>query len=248
MVSFIVTAFNEEDNIALTMATLQSVVQDARLTDYEIIVVDDGSTDGTAERIAELLKTVPRLRCVRHPVNRGLGCAVRSGIEAAKYPQFMIIPGDNDMHRDFVMSMLRFRGQADLILSAPLNKEMRSLGRNLVSMIYQMIYMVSFDLFLSYINGPGIWPTERVREIGLRSRRFAIISEMNVKLLRGGCSFAEVPGYFQAGPKARRTVTLKNLAEIGESYLLLLFEVHVRRRGKYARRPTRVPVRLIDLP
>jgi glycosyltransferase involved in cell wall biosynthesis len=244
MISFIVTALDEEENIGATIETLERVVHQVDLSEYEIIVVDDGSTDGTYARVQERMKQIPQLQCIRHPVNQGLGAAIRSGLAVARYPQFMIIPGDNDMQEDFAVSMLTFRDQADLILSAPLNKELRTIWRNVVSMFYQMLYMVSFRLFLTYINGPGIWPTERTRQVNLRARRFAIISEMNVKLLRTGCTFAEVPGYFQAGPKVRSTVTLRNMVEVGLSYLRLMHEVYICAPSKYADRPRRIPIRL----
>ncbi len=248
MISCIVTAFNEEDNIGPTLETIQAVVAKMALSEYEVIVVDDGSTDATYARVADLMTKTPNLRCVRHPINRGLGSAVRSGIEQAKYPRFMVIPGDNDVHRDFALSMLSFRDKADLILAAPVNKEVRTISRNVVSMLYQMLFMVSFGLFVNYINGPGIWPTEKAKQVGLRARRFAIISEMNVKLLRSGCSFLEVPGYFQAGPKSRSTVTLRNLSEVMVSYLALLYEIYIRSPKKFASRPRRVPVRLVNTP
>jgi len=248
MISFIVTTFNEEENIRPTIETLQIVVREVALDRYEAIIIDDGSTDGTAAEIEKLTAEFPNVRCVRHPVNRGLGAAVRTGIEAARFPHFMVVPGDNDMHHDFMLSMLSFHGKADLILSAPLNKELRSIFRNVVSMFYQMIYMVSFGLFLNYINGPGIWPTEPARQVRLRSRRFAIISELNVKLLRSGCSFVEIPGYFQAGPKQRSTVTLRNVIEVARSYFVILFEVYVQSRAQFSHRPRRVPIKLINLP
>jgi glycosyltransferase involved in cell wall biosynthesis len=248
MISFIVTAFNEEANIGPTVATLQGVLREISLSGYEIIIVDDGSTDATYAHIQQLMTGLPQISCIRHPENRGLGAAVRSGIAAAKCPQFMIIPGDNDMHHDFVLSLLSFRNEADLILSAPLNKEIRTIWRNVISMFYQMLYMVSFGLFLNYINGPGIWPTEKVRQVSLRARRFAIISEMNVKVLRTGCSFVEIPGYLLAGPKTRSTVTIRNLTEVASSYLALLFEVYIRSPGKFSQRPRRANVKLINLP
>ncbi len=200
MISFIVCAFNEEDNIGPTVETLRGVLGEVNLPAYEIIVVDDGSTDATYARVEAIMPQLPQLRCVRLPENMGLGSAVRSGIAAAKYPQFTIIPGDNDVHHDFILSMLNFRDDADVVLSAPLNKEIRSIWRNVVSMFYQMLYMVSFGLFLNYINGPGIWPTERVRQLGLRGRRFSIISEMNVKLLRTAAPMSKFRVISKRGP------------------------------------------------
>jgi glycosyltransferase involved in cell wall biosynthesis len=246
MISFIVCAFNEEKNVGPTVDTLLGALREMSFPTFEIIIVDDGSSDGTYACIEKLMTQIPQVRCVRHPVNMGMGTAIRSGIAAAVYPQFMVIPGDNDVHHDFILSMLSYHSEAELILSAPMNKEIRSVWRNVVSMFYQMLYMVSFGLFLNYINGPGVWPTERVRQLGLRARRFSIISEMNVKLLRSGCNFAEVPGYFQAGPKVRSTITLRNLLEVVGSYVGLLYEIHIRAPEKFSSRPKRVAIKLIN--
>jgi glycosyltransferase involved in cell wall biosynthesis len=242
MLSFIVSAYNEVDNIEATVSTIQSAASDAGLQTYEIIIVDDGSTDGTDARVKLLQTRFPQVLSLRHRTNMGVGAAIRSGLAAARYPKFMGVPGDNDVHPSLVRLLLAFREQADLILTAPLNKEVRSVGRNTLSMLYQLIHFITFKIFVNYINGPGIWPTERARAIGLRSRRFSIVSEMNVKLLRSGCTFAEVPGYMQAGPKARRTVTLRNFVEVVRSFVVLTYEVHVGSRRLFSRQPRRVQI------
>ncbi len=244
MLTFIVPAYNEVDNIEATILTIYSVADESDMRNYEIMIVDDGSTDGTDTRITGLQARFPRISSVRHPINLGIGSAIRSGLARARYSQFMVVPGDNDVHPDLLRMLLAFRDHADLILTVPLNKEMRSAGRNAISMLYQLIHFVAFKIFVNYINGPGIWPTEKARAVRLRSRRFSIISEMNVKLLRTGCSFAEVPGYMQAGPKKRRTVTLRNFVEVARSFIVLTYEVYVSSRQQFSRRPRRV---LIDL-
>ena len=83
--------------------------------------------------------------------------------------------------------------------------------------------------------------------MNMRASRFSIISELTVKLLRSGCSYVEIPGYLQAGPKVRRTVTVRNLLEVIGSYLSLLYEIHVRSRGKFAGMSRRVIVDFVDV-
>lgn len=240
MISFIVPAFNEAKNIEPTVHSILRVGKETGLETFEIVAVDDGSTDGTGQVLDGLAAKVRQLKVLHHQTNRGLGSSIRSGVAAATHPQFMVIPGDNDVPPALIRLMLGFRDNADMILTAPLNKEVRSLGRNFLSTCYQLIHMVTFNVFVNYINGPGIWPTELARRSRLRSARFSIISELNVKLLRSGCTFAEVPGYFQGGQQARRTVTLRNLIEVARSFVVIVYEVHVRYRRQFSKRPRRV--------
>lgn len=242
MISFIVPAFNEADNIPSTVQTIISATQHCDVVDYEIILIDDGSTDGTHEAIIALSKEHVFIKAIRNERNSGLGSSVRRGIAAAQNPSFMVVPGDNDMMQSLIELLLTFRDQAEILLTVPLNRESRSRGRNMLSMLYQMIQMFAFDVYVGYINGPGIWPTQKAKAVGLAANRFSIISELNVLLLRSGCSYAEVPGYFRAQYKARRTVTFINLTEVARLFLSLVYRVHVSKRSQFSARPKSVPI------
>jgi hypothetical protein len=61
-----------------------------------------------------------------------------------------------------------------------------------------------------------------------------------------GYTFAEVPGYFQAGPKTRSSVTLKNLWEVVGSFLRLIGDVHFRDRQRFGRRPIRKQIDFVS--
>ncbi|MBI4273031.1 glycosyltransferase family 2 protein [Candidatus Uhrbacteria bacterium] len=81
-ISIVLPAYNEERNISSTIASIADFFI-AKQCPYEIIVVDDGSTDGTAEIIKELTKKFPEVRALTHTRNQGKGAAVRSGMNAA---------------------------------------------------------------------------------------------------------------------------------------------------------------------
>ncbi len=246
MITFIVPAFNEQDNIAPTVATIRAAATAAKLDALEIVIVNDGSTDGTASAIADLAAADRNIRPVQNPQNLGLGASIRAGIAAASAPSFMVVPGDNDVSKSTILMMLMFRNEADIILMSPLNKEQRNLFRNILSTMYQAAYMIFFGIYVVYINAPGIWPTARARDAGLRARRFSIISEMNVKLLRMGCTFAEIPGYLQGGPKARSTVTWRALTEVMGSFLRLLVAVHITDRQRFGSLPKRKQIDFVS--
>ena len=81
-ISVFFPAYNDEASIAglvgEALALLPSLTDD-----FEVIVVDDGSTDGTARVLEGLARADPRLRVVRHEVNRGYGAALRTGFASA---------------------------------------------------------------------------------------------------------------------------------------------------------------------
>lgn len=81
--SVILPAFNEEDNIASTLIQAEVYLSKA-CPEYELIVVDDGSRDGTAAIVEHMMERNPQIRLIRHGVNRGYGAALRSGFSVAK--------------------------------------------------------------------------------------------------------------------------------------------------------------------
>jgi glycosyltransferase involved in cell wall biosynthesis len=245
MISFIVSALNEEQNIRATVQTVVSAAEICGVVGYEIILIDDGSTDGTFSTMKDIGEENQLITLIHNEQNRGLGSAIRQGISVARHSRFMVVPGDNDMHQSLIEMLLTFRDRAEIILTIPLNRESRSLLRNIVSMIYQMVQMTAFGIYVNYINGPGIWPTEKARAAGLVARRFSIISELNVALLRTGCTYAEVPGYFQSRLKTRRTVTLKNFFEVVRLVMSLFYRVHIGDRKRFSAHPRRVHIDFI---
>ncbi|MCC6264452.1 MAG: glycosyltransferase family 2 protein [Bryobacterales bacterium] len=85
-VSIVIPAYNEESRLPDTLdAILAFLSASARWTEWEILVVDDGSTDGTAAVAARFQNREPRINLLRNPGNRGKGYSVRHGMLNAKH-------------------------------------------------------------------------------------------------------------------------------------------------------------------
>src|SRR5262245_19922954 len=80
--SLVMPAFNGEAGIAEAVAEAHESLAGLGY-EFEILVVDDGSTDRTAERVADLAAIWPRIRLLNHATNLGYGAALRTGFEAA---------------------------------------------------------------------------------------------------------------------------------------------------------------------
>jgi glycosyltransferase involved in cell wall biosynthesis len=91
LISILIPAFNEEEGIG---PTLESLLAEPRLAEAEIIVIDDGSHD----RTAEIVRSYPGVHLIRHPFNRGYGSAIRSGARAAR-GEYIIWFDSDGQHR-----------------------------------------------------------------------------------------------------------------------------------------------------
>ena len=120
-VSIVVPAFNEARGISDVVAELTTAGPW-----YEIIVVDDGSTDETAERAAGAGAVV-----VRHPYNKGNGAAVKSGIRRATGEFVMIIDGDGQHRPEDAGRLVSRLGEYDLVVGARASTTQASVARRL---------------------------------------------------------------------------------------------------------------------
>ena len=82
-ISVIIPAYNEEKRIAFTLEKSIDFLQQ-RSWQYELLPVDDGSRDATVERIAEVAREFPQVRCVLNGQNRGKGYSIRHGLQEAQ--------------------------------------------------------------------------------------------------------------------------------------------------------------------
>lgn len=83
MISIIIAAYNEEKRIIPSLFKIKDYMNNQGM-DYEIIVVDDGSSDRTSEVVKEVIPDIPHLNVMRYEVNRGKGYALKTGVLASK--------------------------------------------------------------------------------------------------------------------------------------------------------------------
>lgn len=111
-VSIVVPAYNEEKGIGPQLEQIRQVM-DASGWPYEVIVIDDGSTDGTCAAVER-----QPVRLIRQPQNRGYGAALKRGIAAAENDYVVIIDADGTYPADAIPALLERAGEYDMVVGA----------------------------------------------------------------------------------------------------------------------------------
>ena len=205
-ISVFFPAYNDEASIA-GLVTEALALLPGLTDDFEVIVVDDGSTDGTARVLEELARAVPRLRVVRHEVNRGYGAALRTGFASATKDLVFYTDGDGQYD---VRELLRLRpllAEGVDIVNGYKIQRADSWQRKALGAAYNGLAHLLFSIPIRDVDCDfRLLRRRAVEQVELVSSSGSICVELVHKLHRRGCVFAEVPVRHRA--RARPFVAL----------------------------------------
>jgi glycosyltransferase involved in cell wall biosynthesis len=190
--SVVVMAFNEAESVEPTVHELLDCLrqQDAS---FEILVVDDGSVDGTSAIVDSLTADIPEVWVVHHEVNRGLGAVYRSGFECARGDLLTFFPADGQFPASIIPAFLRAMDGRDMVLGYLPDRTDSMLGRAL-SWVERRLY--------SWLLGPvprfqGVlmFRSRLLESIDLHSdgRGWAVLMELIIRVTRLGAKTASLP-------------------------------------------------------
>lgn len=114
--SVFMPAYNEEKNVDHTVQSVLEVLKTLNLKEYEIIVVNDGSKDKTANVVKELQKNNKNIRLVNHEVNKGYGEAVKSGYYNSRFEYIVFIDSDGQFDFNDIHKFLKAIEAADIVV------------------------------------------------------------------------------------------------------------------------------------
>lgn len=191
-ISAVMPAFNEEANLERSVQRLNDALS-GRTLEYEIIVVNDGSRDGTAQVLARLAERHPALRVVTHAVNRGYGAALRSGFAAARHEWVFVMDSDNQFDPSDLELLLARAGAADIV--AGCRKHRRDpLHRRLNAWAFFTLVTILFGRLASDVNCAfKLLRRDQLARMRLTSNGALINTELFVKGRRLGARVVEVP-------------------------------------------------------
>jgi glycosyltransferase involved in cell wall biosynthesis len=225
--SVIVPAFNEEESLARATESIISNIH-GLLTDYEIIIVDDGSTDTTNMVAQELAQKNNKIKVVKNQKNAGLGFSFRQGILSSTKEYVTQFHGDNDANAIFIQHMLEKIGEADIITIYPTNTTLRTFSRQIYSKCFIVIMNALFGLKLKYYNGAFLCKVKQLSPLHLTSKGFAVYAEAKVRLYKRGCTLKQIP--FQNITRAHgksKAVNVNNFIYTIQTIFSLLYDIYI---------------------
>ena len=223
----VILAYNEAANLEEALRSMRAVL-DALPLPFELLVVDDGSTDGTGPLADSLAVSLPLTRVVHHGRNLGLGGGYRTGFAEARGQVITFFPADGQYPPSIVAQMLPLAADHDLVLGYVEGRGDSALAAAL-SMGERALYRLLFGP-LPPFQGILMLRRHLLQGIELRSRGrgWGVIMELILRAHRGGASIASLP--IPLLPRRSGRSKALTLRAIGAN-LLELLELRLRLLG-----------------
>jgi glycosyltransferase involved in cell wall biosynthesis len=223
-------AYNDSGTIASMV--IRAVRAAGALTpDFEVIVVDDGSADGTAEIADELARTYPQVRAVHHSINRDYGAALQTGFRSATKELIFYTDGDAQYDpAELALLWERMTPNVDLVNGYKISRS-DPLHRVIIGRIYHYIVSTLFGLKLRDVDCDFRLMRRTIFErINLEKTSGIICVEMMKKIQDGGFKVVEVPVHHYHRAYGRsQFFNYPRLVRTARDLLRLWFALVVRR-------------------
>jgi glycosyltransferase involved in cell wall biosynthesis len=213
-ISLVIPVYNEENNI-------RKAVQDGRLMlpqlakDYEIIIVESGSTDKTGEVTDRLASEDKVIRVIHQGAKLGLGSALKAGFSAARYESIFYIDGDNPFRMsDFVRGFPLLQ-EADIVCGNRTNRQ-DTFIRAVYSKVFNLLMRIMFGVKVRDTQiGFKLLRKSIFERVKLTTDSMFIDAELLIKAQKAGYRITELGVEYLGKPSGKSSVTFREVAKIG---------------------------------
>lgn len=220
--SVIVPAYNEKHNIAQAIEEINSFLEIHKLG-YEIIVIDDGSTDATQEAIEDLKKKFSNLSYIRHEENLGIGRSIKSGIAACRNEYILIFDADGQYDiRDLEAFFPHMNNGRDMVTGIRAKRSDKAL-RQAYSFLYKWLMHILFQIKYKDVNSSfKLARRDLFNKIKVSTDNAVFFLELMLELKKIKSECIEVPVHFYDRRSGKSKIcTLRNIALASATFINL---------------------------
>ena len=205
MISIVIPTFNEVKNIIPLLKKLLSLFDDY---DYEIIIVDDDSPDGTSEEVEKYMKDKKTIKLITRIGRSGLSSAIKEGLIFAKGKYLLVLDGDGQHHPSFLLNMIDEikKNKSDIVIGSrflPSSKleglsKKRSLGSKIANKVASISLNKNYSKLTDYLSGCFCLNRDSTKNFirRIEINGFKFLYEL-LSLSKGKLNVKEVPLNFQ---------------------------------------------------
>ena len=214
-------AYYDEKNIDKVVHKVVRVLEELKLKDYEVIIIEDGSPDRTGEVADELAKQYEKVRVIHHEKNLGYGATLKDGFLSAKLDYVFYSDGDNQFDLEDIKKFVALIPFTDIVVGYR-KKKQYSLYRKFTSLSYNYLLKLIFDINYWDIDCAfKLFKTDLFKKIEIKSVDAFIDAEIMLKAKLLGYRTTEMgvehlPRVDGISTGARPSVILRTIREIFE--------------------------------
>jgi glycosyltransferase involved in cell wall biosynthesis len=220
--SIVIPAYCESENILDTLDNVTRALEGLAIP-HEILVIDDGSTDGTAGLVESQRLRFPNVRLLVNERNMGFGWSYRRGVEAASLAHIVMVHGDNAWGHQTLREFFSHVGEADIIIGYTRGmSRSRTWTRTAISKTFTALVNLITRHRLRYFNGLQIHQAAVLKSLRIESSGYGFQAEVLVKALRLTKTYREVPmDLIERTQGASKAFTVKNVVDVVRTLRLL---------------------------
>lgn len=205
-ISVILPVYNEEGNIKQVVENSADFLQNHdAFAQYEIIVVDDGSNDNTANILRELAHKITYFKVITHYKNFGYGKALISGLGASQYPLVLFMDADGQLKISEINKFILYIEDYDIITGYRYKRK-DNLYRTILGKTYSWLVFLLFGFKLKDINcGFKLFRKKLFEGKYIFSNSGSFFTEVFLKLVDRDCKIKEIPIEHSPRLKGRQT-------------------------------------------
>ncbi len=189
--SFVFPMYNEIENIKPCIEGAIYIGEKLGI-DFEIVVVNDASTDGCEKLAEEMAKTIPQIKVLHHEKNRKLGGTLRTGFYGATKDYILYMDSDLPLDFDDVAEAIPKIGDFDILIGYRLTRD-ESIKRKILSTGYNLLIRTLFGLQAKDVNFSfKLFKREILEKISLKSEGSFIDAELLIEARRAGYQMTQV--------------------------------------------------------